>query len=250
MTTSENTTAAVIHDNIGDALAAFQRAVPTIKKGNTAKVTAKEGGSSYSYAYADLTDVTEIVLPLLAAQGLAWHTGLDTNQNGDLILRWRLIHGATGERLKGRIPVGRAGARWQDLGSAITYARRYALTAATGVAPGGDDDDAPGHQTPPAERQSPIAEPPQILPVGLYDLSTLDTVEKTGQVFQTAQAAGHLHLLVAMPDATGEIRQGPLGSWLRMHAQRLQQNVADQADASEAAEAAAVAAHEAAEGAQ
>ena len=29
----------------------------------------------------------------------------------------------------------------QDIGKAITYARRYALCAVTGLAPGGDDDD-------------------------------------------------------------------------------------------------------------
>lgn len=217
------------HPNLATALAAFQRTLPSIRKGETARVTSDKG--SYTYDYADLTDVSEAVLPEIAAQGLAWFTSLDTDENGTVILTWSLIHGASGEERSGSLPVGRAGAQWQAIGSAITYARRYALTAATGVAPGGDDNDGADAPPTPDERprarrqappQSPIARQPENLPEGLYDLGAIDSTEAAREVFRQARAAGHLHLLVGVPQESGEIVGVPLGDWLTAAGKRLE----------------------------
>jgi len=238
------------------ALAAFQRTLPSIRKGQTAKVQAKSG-AEYSYDYADLTDVSEIVLPALGAVGLAWHTSLDT-EDGTLVLRWELVHGPSGDSRTGTIPVGRTGQDWQGIGSAITYARRYALTAATGVAPGGDDNDgADGRAgasagTPPRRE---IQQKPEYLPAGLYDLGGLTDAESVRVMFRRARVAGHLPLLVL----SGE-NEVPLGQYLTdlgsALAAEAEQDKAAEApsdaapaeqsqDDADAAEAAAVAAHEA-----
>lgn len=130
------------HDSLAAALAAFQAEIPLIGKTNTAKVPMKSGGG-YSYTYADLATVTSIVLPLLAKHGLAWTAMPTVADTGGLVLDYRLLH-ESGESVGGQYPL--QGGSPQQVGSAITYARRYCLTAVTGVAPTDDDDDAAAAQ--------------------------------------------------------------------------------------------------------
>lgn len=248
----------VEHESLGAALAAFQRTVPNVRKGNQAAIPGKDGRTGYTYDYADLSDVTDAVLPLLGAQGLAWHNALDTDDQGNIVLGWELMHGASGQTRTGRLPIGRAGTDWRSLGSSITYARRYALTAATGVAPGGDDDDAAAsvagqqRQTQ-APRQSPVAVQPERLPEGIYDLSGLTDLEAVRALFVKARAAGHLNLLVGVPDAAGTVQEEAFGKYLtdlgNKYAPAPDEAPAD-APSEEDAEAAAIAAHEASLAAQ
>lgn len=114
------------------ALAAFQAEAPTIAKANTADA------GNYKYKYADLADVSEKVLPLLGKHGLSFSAKPTLTDDGRFVLRYRLLH-VSGESDGGDYPL--SGNNAQQLGSAITYARRYTLCAITGVAPGGDDDD-------------------------------------------------------------------------------------------------------------
>ena len=139
----------VEHPTLAEALAAFQAEVPTIRKDNEARVASQKG--SYTYAYADLSDVTEKVMPLLGKHGLSF-TAAPTQTKHGFVLKYALRH-TSGNDLRGTYPLPPANTSPQALGSAITYARRYALCAVTGVAPGGDDDDA--HQAQPAPQQQP-----------------------------------------------------------------------------------------------
>lgn len=228
---------------LASALAEFQKNLPTITKGNTARIPGKDGRTGYTYEYADLTDVSAAVLPALAAQGLAWLTAIDTGESGNIVLRWSLIHGMSGESVSGTVPVGRAGEQWQSLGSAITYARRYALVAVSGVAPGGDDNDGadakagtapvrsqerpvPPRQASQAQRPTaPNPTPPAgaqpsnggMLPAGLYDLSQIVTADDARLIYKAAQRAGHLGLIIGDTDtATGEQIEIKFGDWLEM----------------------------------
>jgi hypothetical protein len=129
---------------LAEALAALQGQLPRVAKEHTAKVDTKTGGS-YKYAYADLTDCTEALKPIMPPLGLSFNSK-PTMRKGQFVLRYKLRH-VSGESDRGSYPLpdpGRVGP--QDLGKAITYARRYALCAVTGLAPGGDDDDAQGQQ--------------------------------------------------------------------------------------------------------
>lgn len=175
----------VEHPNLTAALAAFQATVPSIKKGNTAKVPTKAGGS-YSYSYADLADVTEVVLPLLAVQGLAFTTN-PTFIDGHFVLVFELrFQGGDGtEKISGIYPLP-MNALPQEIGSAITYARRYALCAVTGVAPGGDDDDAAAAQSAPVTKR---AKAPANFPKLVADATT---VEELLAIHSHAQEEGWL----------------------------------------------------------
>ena len=66
------------------------------------------------------------------------------------VLAYVLRHTSGGED-GGEYPLPSANTPAQQMGSAITYARRYCLLAVTGVAPEDEDDD--GASAPPADRR-------------------------------------------------------------------------------------------------
>ena len=140
------------HPTLHAALAAVQRDLPAVTTDQTAKVETR-GGGSYSYSYASLADINKAVLPKLAEHGLTW--ACIPIIDDDPRLLGILTHGPTGEQLPE--------ARWalprtndpQALGSAITYGRRYLLTAVVGVAPDSDDDGATARRAAREEQPRP-----------------------------------------------------------------------------------------------
>jgi hypothetical protein len=146
------------HENLTAALAAVQAKLPKIPKSKTATVPTKTGGS-YTYRYADLAEVSAVVLPLLAAEGLAW-TCLPEYDNGRLLLRAELRH-TGGDKLEAAWPLPSEGTP-QMLGGALTYGRRYLLSAVVGVATDEDDDATAAsgrHERPRPKRQQRPPEP-------------------------------------------------------------------------------------------
>lgn len=123
--------------SLAEALTAFQLELPYLGKDNTAKVEGKEGKAGFVYKYADLADVSRLVLPLLAKHGLSFSAKPTIDEAGRFVLAYTLRH-VGGEEDSGSYPLPTATP--QQVGSAITYARRYALCAVTGVAPDADDD--------------------------------------------------------------------------------------------------------------
>jgi hypothetical protein len=115
---------------LAEALVQLQAQLPRV---------AKTADAQYG-KYADLTMVSEALLPLMASLGLAF-TARPTLAGEHFILLYSLTH-VSGDEISGEYPLPAQGSP-QQIGSAITYARRYALCAVTGLAPGGDDDD--GH---------------------------------------------------------------------------------------------------------
>ncbi|QYW07505.1 ERF family DNA pairing protein [Microbacterium phage Jefe] len=235
------------YPTLAHALAAFHDHLPTVAKGNTAKVEGSRG--SYSYDYADLKDVSAAILPALANVGLTWITRPDTAADGTIELHYSLVHGDSGQTIEGSVAVGRKGDRWQDLGSALTYARRYMLVSVTGVAPGGDDNDGQDARAGAAPQQ---AAPKQYLPVGLYDLSKVKSRKAAADMFYIARGAGHLNLYVETP--TGD--EVLFGDWLRITGAQYpevepedepqtEESTAPDTSDPEAAERAAIEAHEA-----
>lgn len=122
---------------LATALAAFQAELPAIGKNETARVVTAKG--SYSYSYASLGDISRVVLPLLGKHGLSWMTLPTINELNKFVLRYVLLH-SSGQYETGEYPL--SGGTPQEIGSAITYARRYTLCSVTGVAPDEDDDGA------------------------------------------------------------------------------------------------------------
>lgn len=119
------------HKTITEALAAFQADLPKVGKNST--------NPHFNSKYADLADIVEVVLPKLAAQGMAWATEPTFTENG-FVLVYELRH-TSGDVIRGEWPLpDPASVNSQALGSAVTYGKRYALSAVTGIAPDVDDD--------------------------------------------------------------------------------------------------------------
>ena len=125
-------------DNLATALARVQRNLPHVGKTKTAQV--KSDKANYSYKYADLADVASAILPLLGAEGLAF-IARPTFDGDRFVLAYSLTHGPSGEHQDGVYPLpDPLRSTPQQIGGAITYARRYCLSSVTGVAADEDDD--------------------------------------------------------------------------------------------------------------
>lgn len=121
--------------NIYKSLAAFQQECPTIHKGT----------KGYGYSYADLPTIFEVINPILAKHNLGFTQLIEAQS-----IRTVIFHTETGETLESvtDIPqdVSLKGMNsYQVLGSAITYLRRYALSAILGIVTD-KDSDASGEQ--------------------------------------------------------------------------------------------------------
>jgi ERF superfamily len=122
---------------LAEALAALQARLPRVAKTSPGQV------GNQKYLYADLADISAELLPIMASLGLSFsaHPTLVAEHGFVLHYKLRLAGCGDEEGDQGYYPLPTSGTP-QQVGSAITYARRYTLCAVTGLAPGGDDDDA------------------------------------------------------------------------------------------------------------
>ena len=119
---------------LAEALAKFQAELPSVGKN-------EEGDTGhFKYEYASLDLLVQRVLPKLAAVGLSFTCATDFTPEGKFVLTYALLH-TSGESRLGMFPIP-VTANAQQMGSWLTYARRYCLLCVTGVHPGGEDDDA------------------------------------------------------------------------------------------------------------
>lgn len=91
--------------------------------------------------YADLQSVVSAIKSALACNGLSF-TQVSHDQQAGVSIETIILH-SSGEWLSTgvvSVPVGKQDA--QGYGSAMTYARRYSLSAAFGIAPEDDDGNA------------------------------------------------------------------------------------------------------------
>lgn len=124
-------------DKLAAALAQFQAEMPTVPKAHTANVRSEKG--SFAYTYAGLADVTEAAMPLLAKHGLSF-----TTLPRDGLLVGMLLH-TSGQTLTAALPIH--GSTPQQIGSSLTYMRRYLLGCMTGLVTDDDDDGQIATQT-------------------------------------------------------------------------------------------------------
>ena len=110
----------------------FQSSGVTIHKNCTANL-----GGGRQYRYADLPSVLAAIKPALGACGLVLIQTIDGTE-----LTTKIVCVADGEFIESRLPLDFAGLSWHQIGSAISYGRRYALTTLLGLAPDDDDDAA------------------------------------------------------------------------------------------------------------
>lgn len=151
-------TATAKPSSLVSALARIQATLPIVHKGETAKVPTKTGGS-YSYSYADLSDVARVVYPILGEVGLAFIAMPTFKEDGKYVLVGELAH-ESGDSRKGEFALPDRGTA-QEVGSAISYGRRYLLGCLTGIVTGDQDDDGEAASKAPQRATQPRQQTPQ-----------------------------------------------------------------------------------------
>lgn len=92
--------------------------------------------------YADLVEVTDACRPALARHLIAWIQTPMLDDQGNMFLRTKLIHGPSGQFVQADYPLAAAAkAAAQAKVGELTYARRASLSCMVGVASENDDDD-------------------------------------------------------------------------------------------------------------
>ena len=115
--------------NIYKALAGFQNEVPVLHKDT----------SGYGYTYTDLPEIVRVITPILKKHGLGYTQLLNGNE-----LKTIIFHVESGESIESITPIPEENLKgmnkFQVLGSAITYIRRYSLSAMLGLVTDKDMD--------------------------------------------------------------------------------------------------------------
>ncbi len=142
-------------ESIKELAAALNAAQSTLQ-------VAKKGSENpfFKSKYADLFSVWDAARPALTENGLSVSQIAETDPEGRAYLETILMH-TSGEWIKGRLPLMALKADPQAQGSAITYARRYSLSAIVGLCTEEDDDGegAMDRKGKPASKKA-AAEPP------------------------------------------------------------------------------------------
>ena len=177
-----NEPAAGLHE----ALCRVQSDLPHVAKSETADT------GKFKYDYASLADINAAMLPVLAAEQLTWTCLPDVPAQTMVGV---LTHAPSGESVEATwgLPQSRDP---QQLGSAITYGRRYLLAAVVGLVPDGDDDGAAasrGAQQPKPKPAAPVEEVPPLDDfLGAYPDLFLETLDLDKTRAYAAQSAAHL----------------------------------------------------------
>ncbi len=107
--------------------------------------------------YADLSSVVEAIRDALATNGLSYMQHLQQSEKHEVCVETVILH-ASGQWIgcgTVAIPVNKNDA--QGYGSALTYARRYSLSAAVGVVADDDDGNAAAASAPKAQAPKTVA---------------------------------------------------------------------------------------------
>ncbi len=160
MTTSEQ---------INEIAAALAKAQGVMKNATLNKVN-----PHFKSKFADLAAVRDAVIPALTANGIAVVQTLDTfmvgpDGTGGPCVYTRLVH-TSGQWIESLCQIPNGG-DMQKMGSAITYARRYSLSAICGIA--ADEDDDGNEAVQPTARPQLVAKVPDDFNNWLMDLEAV-----------------------------------------------------------------------------
>jgi hypothetical protein len=145
MTTSMDPNRSPEIDKLISALAKAQGAISAPERNKTVKVTPRSGGASYSFKYATLNGIIEAIRKPFSDNGL-WFTqvltfqGPDKSHQGYYWVTTTIWH-ESGQYIRSEVPlIVNDVNNNQQFGSALTYMKRYALSAICGIAAEEDDD--------------------------------------------------------------------------------------------------------------
>ena len=118
---------------LAEALTAFQKEMPEVKLDSTVKVKTRSG-ASYDFKYATLQNIMKKALPVLTKHGLSV-----TQVFAGKYLKTILLH-TSGEKQVSIVPIDLTTGTMQEVGSRISYMKRYSMSAILGIVAEEDDD--------------------------------------------------------------------------------------------------------------
>lgn len=125
------------------AMAGFQADCPVIPKSSKASVVTKSG-ASYSYKYAELDQIAEVINPIARKYGLSY--SWDTEFGEKMLTCTCTVRHVNGHKEKSKFacstePSSPGMNKQQESAAALTYAKRQALVQAFGLTTGEPDTD-------------------------------------------------------------------------------------------------------------
>lgn len=140
------------------ALAKAQGEIKSPEKNKTVTVKTTTG-SSYTFDYADLGAITEAIRGPLSKNGLSYTHLIERDETGTRLVTM-LIH-SSGQWIGSVYPLPSSGEP-KNLGTALTYGKRYSLSALVGVSADDDADSEPQNvQTFEDKPKAPAAQGPR-----------------------------------------------------------------------------------------
>ena len=121
-------------------------------------------------------------LEVLNKHNFVWLTLPDTLPDGSQALSYVLLHTPTGESIKGTMSLGNETNTPQAQGSAITYARRYALMAVLGLVA---DEDNQGQASKAKEPASESSKQNLLKALAALDMDLGEFEKKKGTTLDT-----------------------------------------------------------------
>jgi hypothetical protein len=142
-------------ENTADLATALAKAQATMKAAAMDKMN-----PHFKNKYASLAAVIDAIRKPLADNGLCYTQTTEVREGGFVLVT--TLHHASGQWIAGEYPLP-VGVKPQELGSALTYARRYCLSAIACIA-ADEDDDAEGARTNGQTASAPRAKPSPVKP--------------------------------------------------------------------------------------
>lgn len=146
--------------------------------------------------YADLASCIDAAKRPLSDNGLSVTQITDSDETG-LYLETILMH-ISGEWISGRYPIRPIKNDPQAFGSAMTYARRYAFSAITGIAADDDDGNTASQQKKEPVKKEPVAEkkPPESDGIDYSEiLNNAENLQQLIQAWQTIPKTQHYRFI-------------------------------------------------------
>lgn len=128
-------------DKIASALAKAQAEFIAPEKNKTVEVKNQSGTKLYSFDYADYGAIVESVRGPLSKNGICFTHLVETFGTGVRLVT-RLIH-SSGQMLETIYPLPMPNQDPKGFGGAVTYGKRYSLSAITGCVADDDVDESP-----------------------------------------------------------------------------------------------------------
>ena len=114
------------------SLATLQSKLPTVGKNAI--------NPHFKNTYADLSSIIEVVNSRMPEVGLSY-SQIPTADQQNVTVTTIIVHGESGEWIRGSLSMTAKNPGPQSIGSTITYCRRYALQSMLGLATADEDDD-------------------------------------------------------------------------------------------------------------